>query len=87
MWLVPFSLFVSLSAGENVLPSSANPAGATVNMGLGSGGSGPTLGPVGGETKKVGMAKMVFGGVKEWIGSTGQALGVVGSGGRHARFE
>lgn len=86
MWLVPFSLFVSLSAGENVLPSSANPEGATMNMGLGSG-SGPTLGGVGGEAKKVGMAKMVFGGVKEWIGSTGQALGVGGAGGRHARFE
>lgn len=73
---------MSLSAGENVLPSSANPGGATVNMGLGSGSSGAAAA----DKKGVGMAKMVFGGVKEWIGSTGQALGV-GSGGRHARFE
>lgn len=75
---------MSLSAGENVLPSSANPGGATINMGLGSGSSG--IGRAMEEKKGVGMAKMVFGGVKEWIGSTGQALGV-GSGGRHARFE
>lgn len=85
VWLVPFSLFVSLSAGENVLPSSANPGGATLNMGLGSGSSG-LGGSAAAEKKGVGMAKMVFGGVKEWIGSTGQALGV-GGGGRHARFE
>lgn len=83
VWLVPFSLFVSLSAGENVLPSSANPGGATINMGLGSGSG---LGGATEEKKGVGMAKVVFGGVKEWIGSTGQALGV-GGGGRHARFE
>lgn len=79
---------MSLSAGENVLPSSANPGGATLNMGLGSGSSGlgGAAAAAAAEKKGVGMAKMVFGGVKEWIGSTGQALGV-GGGGRHARFE
>lgn len=35
-----------------------------------------------------GMAKMVFGGAKEWLGSTGEALGIVNPEGRgHARFE
>lgn len=77
VWLVPFSLFVSLSAGENVLPSSE----------IGGGAAGGTVGMMNENKRKVGMAKMVFGSVKEWIGSTGQALGVVREGGRHARFE
>lgn len=77
VWLVPFSLFVSLSAGDNVLPSSE----------IGGGSTGGTVGMMEENKRKVGMAKMVFGGVKEWIGSTGQALGVVREGGRHARFE
>lgn len=71
---------MSLSAGENVLPSSTiggGAAGGTIGLGDASNG----------DKKKVGMAKMVFGGMKEWIGSTGQALGVVREGGRHARFE
>jgi len=74
VWLVPFSLFVSLSAGENVLPSTSTTMGggsASKRRGTGAG-----------------MAKMVFGGAKEWLGSTGEALGIVSPEGRgHARFE
>ncbi|NXM97748.1 TX261 protein, partial [Sylvia borin] len=31
LWLIPFAFFVSLSAGENVLPSTVQPGGGTVN--------------------------------------------------------
>ncbi|PWW77041.1 DUF396-domain-containing protein [Tuber magnatum] len=74
VWLVPFSLFVSLSAGENVLPStSATMDSSSASKKKGSG---------------AGMAKMVFGGAKEWLGSIGEALGIANPGGRgHARFE
>ncbi|KAL7272987.1 erv26 superfamily protein [Rhizina undulata] len=79
VWMVPFSLFVSLSASENVLPSTSD-----IGAGVASGDGG--IG--GGEKKKKGqgLAKALFGGVGEWLRGTGQALGV-GGGARRGRFE
>lgn len=88
VWLVPFALFVSLSAGENVLPS----MGSEYATGEGSSyiapGAGPSsgssFGPVGAGSGKrrarsgtnQGMAKQVFGGVKDWVGETGEVMGL-----------
>lgn len=80
VWLIPFSLFVSLSAGEMVLPSMTSRETYTV----GGGGGGPDgLGDGGGSKddrdrrrkKKKGMAKAVVDGVREWMGETGELLG------------
>jgi hypothetical protein len=74
VWMVPFALFVSLSASDNVLPSA--------EIAVGSGGKG-----VGTGGKKTGMAKMVFGAVKEYFSTSGEALGLWKGGTRHERFE
>lgn len=68
VWLVPFALFVSLSAGENVLPSmgseyvtGANPTG---------------LGPSDAKSKNKGMAKALVDGVRDWTSETGELMGL-----------
>ncbi|KAL1959243.1 hypothetical protein VTO42DRAFT_2430 [Malbranchea cinnamomea] len=74
VWLVPFALFVSLSAGDNVLPSmgseyatgGAVPSSSTPH-GVGVG--------AGKRNKNVAMAKALVDGVREWMGETGQAMG------------
>lgn len=61
VWLVPFALFVSLTAGENVLPSTSEVQGPE---------------RVGSKTKSgPGMAKMVVDGVKDWFAGLCAALG------------
>lgn len=73
VWLVPFALFVSLSAGENVLPyTSATTSTTSASVGVGGGGDEDGDG---GKTKRVGMAKAVVDGVREWMGETGQGFG------------
>ncbi|OAL53330.1 DUF396-domain-containing protein [Pyrenochaeta sp. DS3sAY3a] len=90
VWLVPFALFVSLSAGENVLPS----MGSEYATGEGSSyitagkapdtfGTGSSVGGGSGMEGKrrarsgtnAGMAKAVVTGVKEWVGETGEVMG------------
>ena len=72
VWLVPFGLFVSLSAGELVLPT------------MGSDGSVSTMLPQGGDTRHQGMVKQVFAAVGGWVQDTGLALGWTAAGGRYA---
>jgi len=84
VWLVPFALFVSLSAGENVLPS----MGSEYATGAGSSFTSPGLEPNSGGldgvrrgrkrsgTQSQGMAKAAVNGVTEWIGETGELLGL-----------
>jgi hypothetical protein len=76
VWLVPFSLFVSLSAGENVLPSMGSEY-ATGDHGAGVGGS--QSAGLGGDkgigAKRSGMAKAMVDGVREWVGDTGELMG------------
>ncbi|KAI5819490.1 transmembrane adaptor Erv26 [Pyronema omphalodes] len=55
VWFIPFSLFVSLSASDNVLPSSE----------IGGGSNGVGLGGAG--RKKEGMAKSMFNSIKDWF--------------------
>lgn len=88
MWFVPFALFVSLSAGENVLPS----MGSEYATGEGSSYIAPGAGPSSGSMYSAGgagasgkrrarsgtnqgMAKQVVSGVKDWVGETGELMG------------
>ncbi|OMP84184.1 Protein SVP26 [Diplodia seriata] len=73
VWLVPFALFVSLSAGENVLPS----MGSEYATGEGSSFVAPGQEPSGGAAKKanVGLAKAAVDGVRDWLGETGEIMG------------
>lgn len=83
VWLVPFALFVSLSAGENVLPS----MGSEYATGRGSSFVSPGQVPddmngLGGRTRhkrsntQTGMAKQAVNGVRDWVGETGEVLGI-----------
>ncbi|GFF92020.1 DUF396-domain-containing protein [Aspergillus lentulus] len=73
VWLVPFALFVSLSAGENVLPSMGSeyatgehvPTGGRTRSALSSDG----------KMKNKGMAKAVVDGVRDWISENGELMG------------
>ena len=82
VWLVPFALFVSLSAGENVLPS----MGSEYATGQGSSFVSPGREPAGmngnlprGRHKRSntqsGMAKVAVNSVQEWISETGEVMG------------
>ncbi|KAK2741468.1 erv26 super protein [Myotisia sp. PD_48] len=82
IWLVPFALFVSLSAGENVLPSmgseyatGSNPS-ATSSSSTAAGRLGTGL--EGRKNRSKGMAKQLVDGVREWIGETGEVMGLWG---------
>ena len=88
VWLVPFALFVSLSAGENVLPSMGSeyatgegssfmspgkePATAFGSGAAGTGNEGRRRGRSG---TNAGMAKTAINGVKDWVGETGELMG------------
>src|SRR4051812_34135516 len=89
VWLVPFALFVSLSAGENVLPSMGSEyatgdgssfisAGKAPGTGFGSG-TAPSMGTSerrrGRSGTNAGMAKAMVNGVREWVGETGEVMG------------
>ncbi|KAK3167987.1 hypothetical protein OEA41_004433 [Lepraria neglecta] len=69
VWLVPFALFVSLSAGENVLPSMGSEYATGGSVGTGDGG----LGGVGdsGARRKKGLVKAGVDWVVEWVGEMG----------------
>ncbi|KAK0261773.1 erv26 super protein [Friedmanniomyces endolithicus] len=85
VWLVPFALFVSLSAGENVLPS----MGSEYATGQGSSfiraGQEPSMAGMDGSLGRTrhkrsntqsGMAKAAVNGVREWVGETGEVMGL-----------
>lgn len=79
VWLVPFALFVSLSAGENVLPTmatvSAGGAGGAGAEGVDSAAGGLSVGPEK-RSKPIGMAKALVDAVREWTSETGELLGL-----------
>jgi hypothetical protein len=63
VWLVPFSLFVSLSASDNVLPTMGSEDPAMPGSGAQ------------GKSKRQGMVKVVVDTVREWIGELGKLAG------------
>ncbi|KAF2725499.1 DUF396-domain-containing protein [Polychaeton citri CBS 116435] len=85
VWLVPFALFVSLSAGENVLPSMGSEYATGAGSSFVSPGKVPADLSNGGFTTRTGrrragtqsgMAKAAVNGVTGWIGETGELLGL-----------
>jgi type IV secretory pathway TrbD component len=88
VWLVPFALFVSLSAGENVLPSMGSEYATGEGSSYLSAGKAPdtfaSTSAVGGMEGKrrarsgtnAGLAKQVVTGVKDWVGETGEVMGI-----------
>lgn len=91
VWLVPFALFVSLSAGENVLPSMGSeyatgegssfispgkePGADAYGSGVGGVGGGSGGRRRGRSGTNAGMAKAMVNGVREWVGETGEVMG------------
>ncbi|KAJ6020805.1 hypothetical protein N7540_006309 [Penicillium herquei] len=71
VWLVPFALFVSLSAGENVLPS----MGSEYATGERSSGLGHSRGPSDGKSKNKGMAKALVDNFRDWARENGELMG------------
>lgn len=70
VWLVPFALFVSLSAGENVLPSMGSEYATGERSGVGF---------QKGHRRKnthTGMAKAAVDGAREWVTETGAVMGL-----------
>jgi len=78
VWMVPFSLFVSLSASDNVLPSTAT---------VGNGDDGMGGAAAAKQYRAPGMAKMVFGSVKDYVGSGAEALGLYKRAPRNERMD
>src|SRR5271155_5040683 len=64
VWLVPFALFVSLSASDNVLPTTGSEEPGSM-----PGGSGDR------KSKRQGMAKAVVDVFRDCVGDTGNVLG------------
>lgn len=72
VWLVPFALFVGLSAGENVLPS----MGSEYATGNGSSFVAAGSEPGKKEQSREGLAKALVNNVRDWVGGAGEALGM-----------
>ncbi|KPI45668.1 Protein SVP26 [Cyphellophora attinorum] len=72
VWLVPFALFVSLSAGENVLPSMGSEYATGEREGVGGG---PAF-KKGHRRRNTGMAKAAVNSTREWISENGAVLGL-----------
>lgn len=75
VWLVPFALFVSLSAGENVLPSMGSEY-ATGEHISSSAGLGQGQVRRGHKRRNTGIAKATISGVQQWVGETGAVMGL-----------
>ncbi|RMZ91611.1 hypothetical protein DV736_g1161, partial [Chaetothyriales sp. CBS 134916] len=68
VWLVPFALFVSLSAGENMLPSMGSEYATGEREGVGSFRKGH-------KRRTTGMAKAAMANAKDWVSETGAVMG------------
>lgn len=73
VWLVPFALFVSLSAGENVLPSMGSEY-ATGDRVPTAGLSSRTLSSDS-KIKSKGMAKALVDNIRDWVSENGELMG------------
>lgn len=65
IWLVPFALFVSLSAGENVLPSMGSEYATGDRLSISDGG----------KPKSKGMAKALVDNAREWMKENAELMG------------
>jgi len=72
VWLVPFALFVSLSAGENVLPSMGSEYATGEHVNVNS-----SVGVRRGHKRRnTGIAKATIAGAQQWVGETGAVMGL-----------
>ena len=80
MWLVPFALFVSLSASENVLPSmgSEYATGGQVRTEDLSQGAGGISDGRGGRKGRKGLIKAGVDWVRDWFEDAGRVMGIGG---------
>lgn len=67
IWLVPFAFFISLSAGDYVLPSMGSEYAT---------GDRARVGVKGHRRRNTGIAKAAVNNAKEWVGETGAAMGM-----------
>ena len=78
VWLVPFALFVGLSAGENVLPTMGSEYATGEGSSYISAGKEPDTGD-GKDKKRKGatsMAKVAIDGARNWVNESGEVLGL-----------
>ncbi|EYE93501.1 uncharacterized protein EURHEDRAFT_460022 [Aspergillus ruber CBS 135680] len=73
VWLVPFALFVSLSAGENVLPSMGSEYATGEHVS--TAGLARNALSVDGKVKNKGMAKALVDGARDWVMENGEVMG------------
>ena len=79
VWLVPFSLFVSLSASENVLPSMGSEYATGDGSSFTRAGKEPSMnGGLGQPKGRQGMAKAAVDSVRSWMGEAGGLLKTMG---------
>lgn len=83
VWLVPFALFVSLSAGENVLPSMGSEYATGEHVS--TAGLARSALSADGKVKNRGMAKALVDNVRDWVKENGELMGFW-RGGRTGRF-
>ena len=77
VWLVPFALFVSLSAGENVLPSMGSEYATGRGSSYISSGAAPGQGGRGDRRRRnAGMAKALVNGFRSWFDEAGALVGL-----------
>jgi hypothetical protein len=74
VWLVPFALFVSLSAGENVLPSMGSEY-VTGDHAPAASSAGAAGSSNNGRKQNRGMAKALVDGVRDWMGEVAELMG------------
>lgn len=70
VWLVPFALFVSLSAGDHVLPSMGSEYATGPHTGTQS------TSVKGHKRRNTGLAKSAVDGARTWVGETGAIMGL-----------
>lgn len=76
VWLVPFALFISLSAGENVLPSMGSEYATGAGSSFVRAGQEPGKDGRKDVMQRGGMAKTAVNMAREWMGETGEVLGL-----------
>lgn len=74
VWLVPFALFVSLSAGENVLPSMGSEYATGDHVSTAGLARGASLGGDG-KVKNRGMAKALVDNTRDWVKENAELMG------------
>lgn len=73
VWLVPFALFVSLSAGENVLPSMGSEYATGEHVS--TAGLARNALSTDGKVKNKGMAKALVDNARDWVMENGELMG------------